>query len=103
MASASVPTIRVKLFCTNVGGSGTTAQVPVDGKEYPITQLFKEVANPGKVLADTVLISDSLTNVEVTLLDSGHPIKVRKSGEDQRFAGDNQDMTEFKIRARKTA
>lgn len=97
-------TIKVRLYSEKNDQHSAIAQLPVDGKTYEISKLFNPNRDdyPGKVIADTILIKDDLSSIEVTVFDSGHPIQVQKKGLAQRFAGDDHDLVEYSIRARTT-
>lgn len=103
-SSLKMSTIKVRLYSAKDDQHVAVAEVPVDGTTNIISKLFKPNRDdyPGKVIADTIWIKQDLSAIEVTVFDGGHPIQIKKDGEPQRIAGDNQDLADYSICARKT-
>jgi hypothetical protein len=97
-------TVQVKIYTANKeGGDIAIADVPVDGKKHPLSELVKpnSSAAPAKIVGDTIYVVKPPPNVEVTIYDQNHAIKL--TDQPKRFAGDGANLTEYSLSAKSTA
>lgn len=99
--------MKLRLYTSGTSDQHTTtADLPIDGKPHKILQLFNGGGNnprfPGKVMANTVSISDFKDATFTVSEESGKKLLVRPpnpAGLDQKIAEGDLDVSNYSVTA----